>query len=451
MSGGGIRSNAYHLGILSGLHSGKIGTTSALDRVDYLSSVSGGSWANLGLWAWPGSDDALFTCLNDAAIKGKARASHVSVECEAAVKLLRTAQPLTIISSPGHQRKREWKKAIESAMVPDPHCNTRLDGPIATNCQERFNARPYPIINSTNDAKSEHASETNYPFQTTPDGLAAIVDKKSMFANGAIGTKGSVGFYMPWKSRNTSWKWSKWLQKWTPGGRSGLQAGSELSLAAAHSSGVLRGLRAEALSYYFNIIGPDVDRLGLRDRYKLSDGGKSDNTGVIPMLERKVDILVVSHMGKDDPDGQDAKLFADLRMARSQGTRLLGCTFADLDTSPTHPLAQRSSYSCGSGSPSNVVLQVHPWHKNVESFRTYLNDLAGREPDVAEVVHYLSVEENGEGPKAKGKKPELDRFPQSKTMEMRYDEPLIRAYFLLGQYVAATQIAPFLREELDNR
>ena len=78
LSGGGIRSNAFQLGILAGLREESFGTATLLDRVDYLSSVSGGTWASLGVWAWPGDLSQLFGCL-DAAADEKA----MTAQCQA--------------------------------------------------------------------------------------------------------------------------------------------------------------------------------------------------------------------------------------------------------------------------------------------------------------------------------------------------------------------------------
>jgi len=41
-----------------------------LDRIDYISSVSGGSWANVLIGPWQRSDDDLFTCLDTIAKQG---------------------------------------------------------------------------------------------------------------------------------------------------------------------------------------------------------------------------------------------------------------------------------------------------------------------------------------------------------------------------------------------
>ena len=66
LSGGGIRSSAYQLGILSGLYR----SAERLKKVDYISSVSGGSWVNGAYWAWSSFEKDFFNCL------GKSYLSH---------------------------------------------------------------------------------------------------------------------------------------------------------------------------------------------------------------------------------------------------------------------------------------------------------------------------------------------------------------------------------------
>jgi predicted acylesterase/phospholipase RssA len=58
-SGGGIRSNAFQLGLLSGLYEKNF-----LKKVDYISAVSGGSWAAGAYKAYAKNDRELFEALD---------------------------------------------------------------------------------------------------------------------------------------------------------------------------------------------------------------------------------------------------------------------------------------------------------------------------------------------------------------------------------------------------
>lgn len=91
LSGGGQRSAAFQLGLLSGLSKVPFGQGTLLNRIDYISSVSGGSWANGAYWASKRSDEELFHCLDDAAEHGKA---NTEKNCQIPAKLLRTEQKI---------------------------------------------------------------------------------------------------------------------------------------------------------------------------------------------------------------------------------------------------------------------------------------------------------------------------------------------------------------------
>ena len=73
LSGSGIRSASFQLGLLSGLHGQKQkeGNKSLLEKIDYISSVSGGSWANEDYWIWQKSDQELFDCLDRGCKRGQ--------------------------------------------------------------------------------------------------------------------------------------------------------------------------------------------------------------------------------------------------------------------------------------------------------------------------------------------------------------------------------------------
>src|SRR5438874_2231252 len=260
LSGGGIRSNAFQLGILAGLHEEAFHDATLLDRVDYVSSVSGGTWANLAMWAWPRDLSEMFRCLDDAAV------------------------------DKGSQR---------------------------------------------------------------PGGIAA--------------SDGATGFFFPFAADAPEWVRSKFVRRLLPGGDTGFSDGSQLSMIAAHSSAVIQGagggLRAFFLDFYFRILeGTEQARdPKLRTHYVLADGGKSDNTGLVPLVDRGTDIVIASYMGKEKVE----KPFGDLLMAREQVQQLFGCEISleGVVTDPAHKLNQEGHHVCSAApnSASKSMLHVHPW------------------------------------------------------------------------------------------
>jgi hypothetical protein len=442
MSGGGIRSNAFHTGLLAGLHAEKFHDASLLDRIDYSSSVSGGSWANAAMWAWPGELADLYECLDAGAFLGKANALKAHPECKDALEMLRTEQKVKITVSPGNQRKEAWRRAISSAHL-KKGCDVFLDQPMPHDCTQNVVRRPYFIINSTHSARTESPGIDGFPIETTFDSMATVIDIGSgLPATG--GNRGPTGFVLGFDAPTARWERRKFFAARIPGGSSGLQDGTQLSLIAAHSSAVVKGAVVPAMffSFYFQISdGPATTQdAALRDEYKITDGGKSDNTGLVPLIERGVDLVVASYMGKES----DPKPFGDFLVADGQIKKLFDCQFSPINTTAAHPRLQSGTYTCPKASSRDArqVLHLHPWPNNIEDFMQSLESRAKRgERGLADLIAFLKSE------RTQVKDP-ADRFPQSPTFKTKYDERLIRAYYLLGRFCAQTDLAPALRARL---
>ena len=218
-------------------------------------------------------------------------------------------------------------------------------------------------------------------------------------------------------------------------------------MIAAHSSAVIQGagggLRAFFLDFYFRILeGSEQARdPKLRTHYVLADGGKSDNTGLVPLIDRGTDIVIASYMGKEKVE----KPFGDLLMAREQVQQLFGCEISleGVVIDPAHKRNQEGHYVCAAAphSASKSMLHVHPWPgANVEDFLADLKSKAAAGDQSANaIVTFLD-----------GEKKDGNQFPQTKTFETTYDRNLIAAYYLLGKFSARRDIAPYLREKLGD-
>lgn len=436
MSGGGIRANAFHMGLLSGLYAEKIGPASLLERIDYTSSVSGGSWANSALWAWPDGLEGMFQCLDAAAGQGKTKAVQDNSGCADAVAMLRTDQMPELFAYPGHQRKEEWQREITLAHLRHG-CDLFLSQEADKKCESNLVTKPYFVINST------HSKE--FPFETTFDSTGTVVDEGSKHPDGnLIRGKDTTGFFINFRGTEAKWDRRKFFENRIPGGGAGLKDGSQLSMVAAHSSAFLRGkgLPAAALTFYFQV-SENGDRLHddrIREKYKVTDGGASDNTGIVPLVDRGADVVIASYMGKE------RSLFEDFKQAKNQVHRLFGCDLATpTNVKSDHPRVQQGHYSCPT-SPSpqqKQILHVHPWPSNINDFFQYLDSkTASGDTAVRKVVDFLKEDRKQHKDKAG------DSFPQTPTGEPRYDERLIRAYYLLGKFTAQNDVAPFLRDRL---
>lgn len=442
LSGGGIRSNAFHMGLLSGLYAEEYGKARLLDRIDYTSSVSGGSWANAALWAWPDDLGTMFQCLDKAAQDEKTIVKDNS-SCRNAIKMLRKSQNLAVFSYPGNQRKEQWLKEIQHSHLPNG-CDVLFNKSLSPECATNLISKPYFIINSTHSARKENPKARGFPFETTPDGVGTVVDKGSERPDALPSNGQKTGFVVKFRQPDFEWDRRIFFQARVPGGKSGLEDGSLLSLAAAHSSAFIRGKGVPGLfwTYYFQV-SSNNEKFGdqrLQEEYKLTDGGKSDNTGTVALVDRGVDILLVSSIGKED----NSSLFEDLSVARKQVQQLFGCEFSAIDMTINHHRAQEGYFLCPSApkKTQNSALFLHPWAGNIRDFLEYLDIKAtSGDAGASKILDYLRKEQSTV-------KNEADRFPQTPTIQSNYDENLIRAYYLLGKFIAKTDIAPFLRSKL---
>lgn len=435
LSGGGERSAAFQLGLLSGLGEGYHKDKTILNRIDYISSVSGGGWANGAYWASQLSDDVLFHCLNESAEQGKL---NVSSGCKSTARMLRTEQIVhttPIKDGELKQRKEAWEEDIISTYLPE--CNVDFSKrDRLTGCWNNLLTKPYPIFNSSHSVpvNDQSASIENFPFQVTPDYLGTIID---------CGSKGletlpkrnceedKTGFFVRQDADGYQWsnrKWQLWWKFWDRD--DGRIPGATLAKAMATSSAVVSA--APLLQYNFDLRFHDKYIKEIRKLYKLADGGKTENLGLLPLIERGVDLIIVSYMGKDSDPFDNP--FEDLKLARDQSKKLFACN-VDLPEyeSQEKQFIFQSSYQCKSTYGENkkgAIFHIKPTHESVVQFIEYLKEQKSIDgtPKFLDIVEYLEGKDK--------KLPKKDQFPQTPTMEMKYDEELIRAYFLLGRYIA---------------
>lgn len=352
MSGGGIRSTAFQLGVLSGLRSVSVQGKSLLDAIDYTSSVSGGSWANGAYWAAKMPDDVLFGCLDAYAHSGENTDG-----CADANKLLRSWQSvLRIPYDDGKlkKRKEKWEEDIRNVYL--PYCNVDFanTGEFAE-CLAVSETRPYPIINSTHSAVRERGDPRNSPFEFTPHYLGTVIDE----------TQGK-GFFMPLRTSEFTWEWRRWQRyiALSQGNRADTPAAT-LSMAMAHSSGVVGKNKPILLEYNFHVRQQGKPVPHLRDKYKLVDGGKSENIGVLPLLERGVDVILASRMGKEN------YTFGDVSLAAAQAKRLFGCWFRSSYPRDVAPVVI-DNYRCDATAKAGTLVQIRPTTNNVGGFMSFL-------------------------------------------------------------------------------
>lgn len=205
LSGGGIRSNAFQLGFLSGLEGerdtkfAKDNSTKAsmLDNVSYLSAVSGGSWA-MGALA---VNATLATNTNGTAIQEyfaqldstvlqrkpdkcddeERRSSLCGCDNRALCTLSNAYTPVmrevrwsNIFSDPfdmhsGYYVRNAWRRLLLNF-------NLRGEDVFLSDLANGTSQAPFVIFNPTHSAGGVGQGEKHFPFQITPLGVGTVAD-----------------------------------------------------------------------------------------------------------------------------------------------------------------------------------------------------------------------------------------------------------------------------------
>lgn len=352
--------------------------------------------------------------------------------------MLRIQQALKRVPIWG-QRKEKWEEDIKDIYLFDlPNHNVDFTKINDRSIYPRgFSQKPYPIFNLTHSSFVQQAADIkNLPFEITPDYLGTIIDCKSeglaekpcgFFKNNRYAR---IGFFARPSAEGFQWenrKWGRWWKLWSSDED---EPGALLSKAMAPSSGVIG--TPILLQYNFHLRYRGQKILEIREHYNLTDGGKSDNLGLIPLIERGSDLIVISQIGK----AKKNKPFGDFDLASRQVEKLFGCEVPVPQEAPKQDFVIPSTYQCPNGKGgfrTGTLFYVMPWYKNVEkNFISYLE----RDRETDKIAEYLKAEKNDTTIA-----PE-DRFPQTPTFKETYDERLIRAYYLLGQYIAREHLNP---------
>lgn len=423
LSGGGIKSSAFQLGLLSGLHNSRSKQgASLLNEIDYISSVSGGSWANGAYMAAPESDDVLFNCLDETVAESSKQ------ECREFDKLLPDSQSQ-------FKGSRDWHMQIVDYFLRgnDVKLETlRKKSP-------PFSNRPFPIFMATHsNTIIGKKSIKNFPFEITPLHVGAIADCNSPEA--------PCGFFRRY------FRPLHWNNPPEKGFVIDLAEGKKIDtvvkkyirnpqndLGLSHAMWASGGLVAKVLSLHLRLSIEGKKIPGVRKKYVLSDGGKTDNLGLVPLVERGADLIILSQIASD------AELkFGDLERSAGQVEKLFGL---NVDThkliSPHNDESKKRPFittSCVKNGQEGILSLwlIKPTTENVVEFYDYLK----KSGKYGKLLSFLETEEK---PK-KG----LERFPQNPTLKFNYPKKLIYAYYALGKYIGEMKLSPAIKDWLKN-
>ena len=444
LSGGGIRSASFQLGLLSGLHGQKQkeGNKSLLESIDYISSVSGGSWANGAYWIWQRSDQELFDCLDKTAKNGKDAVASDEA-CKNTANMLRTEQKV----HPLNDTKEKWHEDVQETYFAE-NCKEMNFGDKSHSCWPATERKPYPIIMATHSGiVADPGDKRNLPFEYTPDYLGTIADCDSeridceSDKNSSTG-QSRIGFFVNQNAKGFEWRRRQMFGKHSPG--------TKLSIAMAQSSGVLT--TPKGLSWSMELVHGQEALSELRDNYWLLDGGYTDNLGLIPLIERGADLIILSDIGYSADKDQPGNLQKYFGLSQEQVKKLFGCTF-DKKQSEKSDMFQTWSYECPNAEDTSgnhgrgTIIYVKPFFDIVEEFTEYLK--GQKTGELAECI--LKTDKScygsnvGTNLNTNEKLEKKYRFPQTDTLLEKYDQRLIRAYYMLGKYISETYISRELR------
>lgn len=426
LSGGGIRSNAFNLGLLSGLH-----FSGALKYVDYLSSVSGGSWAAGNYRSMGYREDYFFRTL-DAALKD-------ADSTPAAQPLLRGlmhsyAEPMQAFKNELLKLPRKGLLSLMSRLNQDRTLQNVWGDMVRRNflggrrialgdLARLQPERPLPIFNGAHDTAMSFEEtlelnqrfSRNFPFEFAPTSMGTVADCGN--------TRGYCAEEHRREHRD------KVGVFWDP---RRVRDAPALDRAMAVSSSWLPGLfflNALKLAWLeWDRPAPQAPGRGTRFRadFRLTDGGHSENLGGLPLLERGVDLMILS-----DATADQGYRFSDYALFQQQARSLLGARvrldtrfdyLSDADETLVFGRAKTGAV-LGLGGQSARVLYVKP--KNTPGFRRFLT-------------------RNGYEYVADFLRDGRHAFPFDRTITISYPPELIRAYYLLGRYIGARRAGPLL-------
>lgn len=419
LSGGGIRSNAFQLGILAGFYE-----AGCLPEIDYISSVSGGSWAAASYLFTKSGDHDFFNGIDQL------NSRH-------------------LIKKQGELNREEWRKAIVKSVLPETEGEFRDLLYKDLSVKENLMEKPYFIINATHsNMPTEFPTEYNFNIQFTRDAIIAPADCKSegdfcswwfQKVPWSLPTAGGLGKGFMIRNRKDSdyqLYVNTFLSPW--------QYTQELRLSdiLTASSAVVTKSYGNWISIKKNGItlggGPEGN---LRDKYRLSDGGKSENLGAIALMQRGVDMIIVSQMAQDSNiEFSDFKLLNNQLKNKFEMEIYHGEAIKE-NIKCRSQLYSESKYGYGKNNEkaTGEIIFIKPTFNNIYGFKKWLkNKLESAPPSTTSKLQlvwdalYESTNKKSSGYCFKVP------FPQHPTFSFKYEDGIIQAYYLLGKYVIET-------------
>lgn len=432
LSGGGIRSNAFQLGLLSGLHSqvnsgnGQKTSRNYLHDIDYLSAVSGGSWAAGAYKSATVTDEAFFDALDMAVTRddldnNDPRMHPLFNSYQAALHELLQEKKDVLDLHVGYTAHEAWRKMLKTNVLGgnDPlleDLNGRKDADGNADPQYSEAARrPYVIFNATHDSSisilrsATGDMEHSFPFELTADYIGTLVDCGNTDYCSFTADNEYVGTF------------ARTSDTYVPP----LFLSHAMAISGAVVPQKVLGVKLNMM--YWKIDLPDFDEnVSLhRGAMTLSDGGHAENLGALALIERRVPLIILSDAAYDPEDTE-----GDLQALEHHADKLFGVGLRLVGGKKA--LFHRYSYYLKSepGKEIGKIIYLKARNSDQESFDDYLL----RHENTFNLKTYLDTTRNVT----------KLQFPSDKTYATAYDYRLVFSYYLLGRYYGTDVLAPEL-------
>jgi hypothetical protein len=410
LSGGGIRSNAFQLGLMSGLN--QIGK---LKNVDYISAVSGGSWAAGAYKSTKKDDDGFFNDLNSVATRDDLQNNDLQMHplfnsYETALKEGLAEKKDFLDVHVGYTVHEAWRKMLKVNVL-DGHDPLLED----LNGEKFAKKRPYVIFNATHDGKislfgsSEDNMIRNFPFELTADYVGTLVDCGNSDYCSYFNKNEFKGVFTPT------------AHMYIPP----LFLSHAMAISGAVAPQKILGANLKLLDWRIDI--PDIDKNQElhRGEVVLTDGGHAENLGAFALIERSVPLIVISDAAYDPHN-----TFGDLNALQHHAEHLLGVGIKKMGEG-TDSIIRYVYFS--KAKPDKVIgniLYLKASACNTDKFYDYLLENVQTYNLKAYLDTTIKVTKLG--------------FPSDKTFATAYDFRLIFSYYMLGRYYAAKILGPEL-------
>ena len=419
-SGGGIRSNAFQLGLLMGLafegNNPRLKERGLLKHIDYISAVSGGSWAAGSFKSYPGESNHFLKEINKIAedeFKSYDKDSFSSILLsfyKGNMDFLNFKRKIypdflrDFLIGDSHTRE-QWRQMIQwnylrkndvSLEDLEPNLDEKKSETIKEN---QIYQRPFLIINASHSS-SINTQKKSFPFELTALGFGTIADCGNTDYCNPLMFSSNKGFFI----KNKEYLNAK------------LYLSHALAMSSAITPSQICGFSiSEELEWHLRIPSSKETK----DSYVITDGGHAENLGVIPLLERGVKNIIISDASEISKNN-----LADFDILVHHAEKLLGVKISTNEQEKEEvKRGNRYIFNANAVYPDGRVANLYYFRMVAkDDFFQYLYE----DKNKHYIYNYLKLNSTN--------------FPRTQTITLEYPPELLKAYYFLGRFIGEKHI-----------